>query len=151
MFAKTLACLGATTVVLASCNTPAPRASVPTIQGQSMARMLATVKELRAFAQSGTDRPHAEQAAAELVAWSGRMGELFPPGVNYVELTPEMTRAAARAMLATSQDLLGTVRSGSRQVVGGQLARTEQEGCGGCHREQNWYLLSGVSQTRLEN
>ena len=57
-------------------------AGLPTEQGKSMARMLAAVQTLRVYVQGNTDRLQAEQASTELVAWSGRMGELFPPGVR---------------------------------------------------------------------
>ena len=129
------AALLAPMLALSGCNAPPPHAGQRTVQGQSMTRMLATVEALRAYARGEGGRPEAEQAAAELVAWSGRMGELFPPAeaARYVDMSPEMARGAPAAMQDTSRRLLDATRTGSRQAVGGQLARTEREGCGACH------------------
>lgn len=135
MAARTSLCLGIALLALAGCNAPPPHAGQQTMQGQSMARMLATVEALRAYARGEGGQPEAQNAAAELVAWSGRMGELFPPGeaARYVDMSPEMARAAPTAMLDTSRRLFDAVRTGNRQAAGSQLARTERDGCGACH------------------
>lgn len=129
--------LGVALLMLAGCSPSAPHAGQPTVQGQSMERMRATVDAIRAFARGDTSQAQAEQAATELVSWSGRMGELFPPSeaAQYVGLTPEVARSAPATMLRTSEALLNAVRTGNRQVTGEQLALTEHNGCGACHRQ----------------
>lgn len=131
-----LSCLGVVLLLLAGCKPPEPHAGQPTMQGQSMQRMLATVNTIGAFSRGETSQAVAEQAATELVTWSGRMGELFPPNeaAQYVDLTPEMARNAPATMLRTSERLLQVVRTGDRQAAGQQLAATERDGCGSCHR-----------------
>ena len=103
-----LSCLGVVLLLLAGCKPPEPQCGQPTMQGQSMQRMLATVNTIGAFSRGETSQAVAEQAATELVNWSGRMGELFPPNeaAQYVDLTPEMARSAPATMLRTSERLL---------------------------------------------
>ena len=55
-------------------------AGQPTEQGKSMAAMLADVNLILAFTYGSGDQRTAEAAATDLVAWSNRMAELFPPG-----------------------------------------------------------------------
>jgi hypothetical protein len=129
---------GATLLSLASCATPpAPSAGQKTIQGQSMARMLVTVDTIRAYTRGQATAAQANQAATELVSWSDRIGELFPPDkapTLYVDMTPEMARGAPVAMHNTTSNLLAAVQSGSVPATTTALDRTEQDGCGFCHR-----------------
>lgn len=121
---------------LGSCNAPPPHAGQLTEQGQSMERMLADVNQLRSFVYGSSSPAEADQAAQELLSWSRRMSELFPPGVasaDYVDMSPERARGSAEAMVQTSERLLAAVRSGNRSAIGDQLAQTEREGCGSCH------------------
>jgi hypothetical protein len=101
-----------------------------------MERMLADVNQLRSYVYGSGSRADADRAAEELVSWSQRMSELFPPGtasVDYVDMSPERARGAAEAMVRTSERLLAAVRSANRPAIGDQLAQTEREGCGACH------------------
>jgi hypothetical protein len=121
---------------LGSCAAPSPKAGQPTVQGQSMQRMLADVNELRAYVYGTGSQADARQAAADLLAWSKRMGELFPPGVastDYVDMSAARAAGAPGAMTATADRLLAVVQSGTRAQIGDQLARTERDGCGFCH------------------
>ena len=121
---------------LGSCAGPSPNKGQPTEQGQSMQRMLADVNELRAYVYGTGTREQASQAAADLAAWSRRMGELFPPGVasnEYVDMSPQRVSGAPAAMSAAADRLLAEVPSGTRAQIGDQLARTERDGCGFCH------------------
>ena len=135
--------VGAALPFLVSCtetSTP-PHAGQPTPQGQSMQLMLADIEQIRAYVYGGSiSRADAEKAAINLVSWSGRMAELFPPGqasTEYVDMEPARVSGAPEAMMRTAQQLLATVRTGTRAAVGDQLTRTERDGCGFCH-------LSGI-------
>jgi hypothetical protein len=102
-----------------------------------MDRMLADVNAVRSFVYGSGGQAEAGQAAQELLSWSRRMSELFPPGTasaDYVDMSPERARGAAEAMVRTSERLLAAVHSGNRPAIGDQLAQTEREGCGACHR-----------------
>ena len=113
-----------------------PHQGQPTIQGQSMQYMLADVDQIRAFVYGSGTQAEAEKAAADLVSWSQRMAELFPPGqaaADYVDMSPERVRGAPAAMSRSSEMLLTAVRTGGRLAIGDQLAQTEREGCGYCH------------------
>jgi hypothetical protein len=101
-----------------------------------MKRMLATVQTLRAYVRGQASQGDADQAATELVQWSNRMGELFPPEVSaqYADISPQMARQAPEAMSRTAGALLNVVQTGTRRAAGDQLARTERDGCGFCHR-----------------
>ena len=119
-----------------------PHAGQPTVQGESMMRMLADIQQISAFVYGTGDQSGADAAAADLVSWSGRMAELFPPGessADYVDMSPERVRGAPAAMIRTAQLLQTAVRTGKRPAIGDQLARTERDGCGVCH-------LSGARQ-----
>ncbi len=111
-------------------------AGQPTIQGRSMSLMLADVTQIRAFAYGSGDLNTASTAATDLVSWSGRMGELFPPGegsADYVDMSPDRVRDAPVVMTRTAQSLLIAVRSGNRAAIGAKLTETERVGCGACH------------------
>jgi cytochrome c556 len=119
-----------------SCAQPSPNAGQPTVQGQSMQRMLADVNGLRTYVYGTGTRDQAVQAATDLLEWSRRMGELFPPGVaasEYVDMSPQRAGGAAAAMSGAADRLLAQARSGTRAQIGDQLARTERDGCGFCH------------------
>lgn len=123
-------------LLVAGCNKPAPNAGQETIQGQSMARMLATVDTIRDYTQGKTTLAAANQAATELLSWSDRLGELFPPEVapsQYVDLTPEMARNAPLIMHEQAASLAAAVASGSVGSATAALASTEKNGCGFCH------------------
>ena len=128
----TLACLGGCTGMGTS-----PHAGEPTIQGQSMQLMLADVEQIRSFVYGGnTTQADADKAATDLLSWSRRMAELFPPGqasTDYVDMDPARVNGAPEAMARTAEQLLGAVRAGKRPAIGDQLARTERDGCGFCH------------------
>ncbi len=101
-----------------------------------MEAMLADVNQIRSFTYGSGDQAQAEAAANDLVAWSSRMAELFPPGQasqDYVDMSPERARSAPIAMQNTANALLAAVRTGNRAAVGGRLAQVEQDGCGTCH------------------
>ena len=124
---------------LSSCTgmQPSDHKAQPTIQGQSMQHMLADLNQIRAFVYGSSDQNSAEAAATDLVAWSKRMAELFPPGqasVEYVDMSDQRVRAAPVAMQNTADLLLGAVRTGRRPIIGDRLAQTETDGCGVCHR-----------------
>ena len=113
-----------------------PNAGQPTIQAQSMQYMLADVDQIRAFVYGGGSQPTAQNAADDLVSWSARMAELFPPGqasTEYVDMSPERVRDAPAAMSRTAELLRAAVRGDNRALIGDQLARTERDGCGFCH------------------
>ncbi len=109
----------------------------PTEQAQSMEHMLADINQIRAFTYGSGDLPTAQAAADDLVAWSNRMAELFPPGqasVEYVDMSPERAKAAPAAMSGTAIPLQTAVRTGDRGAITLRLAQTERDGCGFCHR-----------------
>jgi len=137
----TLRFLGVLGIVLLAVTGCAPRtppnAGQPTIQGQSMQRMLANIETVRAYVRRNATKQEAERAADELISWSARMGELFPPAVapqQYVDMTPEMARDAPRAMTSHATALSLAVRTAPIPAVSEQLERTERDGCGFCHR-----------------
>ena len=130
---------GAALAYLSSCTgmQQTTHTGQPTIQGQSMQHMLADIDQIRAFVYGSGDQSGAEAAATDLVAWSKRMADLFPPGqasVDYVDMSDQRVRAAPAAMQNTAELLLGAVRTGRRPVIGDRLAQTERDGCGVCHR-----------------
>src|SRR5689334_19607584 len=128
--------------LLGSCagmNTP-PHAGQPTVQGQSMQQMLADVTVIRSYVYGGSSQNEAEQAATDLVSWSQRMAELFPPGQaskDYVDMSPQRAGNAPAAMQRASEQLLSVVRTGNRAAIGTQLAQTERDGCGACHLSES--------------
>jgi hypothetical protein len=98
--------------------------------------MRADVNTIRAFVHGSVAKPAAQNAATDLVAWSGRIGELFPPDEapkQYADMTPAMANGAPAAMRGATEPLLAAVKSGSPEAAGEQLARTEHDGCGYCH------------------
>jgi cytochrome c556 len=122
--------------LLGSCGGTPPHAGQPTVQGQSMQRMLADVVAIRSYVYGGSGQADAYQAATDLVSWSQRMAELFPPGQasqDYVDMSPQRAGNAPAAMQRASERLLSVVRTGNRAAVGTQLAQTEHDGCGACH------------------
>ena len=101
-----------------------------------MDAMLADVNQIRAFTYGSGDQRTAEAAASDLVAWSNRLAELFPPGQasqDYVDMSPERARNAPLAVQRAANQLLATVHDGNRALVGGRLEQLEQNGCGACH------------------
>ena len=127
----TLSCLGGCT------GDGSPHAGQPTIQGQSMQLMLADVEQIRSYLYGGNaTRGDADKAATDLLSWSRRMGELFPPGqasTDYVDMDSARVSGAPDAMTRTAEQLLAAVRAGTRPAIGDQLAQTERIGCGFCH------------------
>ena len=117
-------------------NMKASSVAQSTPQAQSMESMLSDVDQVRAFVYGSGTRSQADQAAADLLSWSQRMAELFPPGqasVDYVDMSSERARAAPPAMTRTAEVLLSAVRIADRATIGDRLARLEREGCGACH------------------
>jgi len=115
---------------------PSSQAGQPTAQGESMQHMLADVDQIREFVYGGGSQTQAESAADDLVSWSKRMAELFPPGqasTEYVDMSPTRVRDAPAAMNKTAELLLTAVRTGNRTAIGDQLVQTERDGCGFCH------------------
>jgi len=107
-----------------------------TDQGKAMEAMLADVNQIRSFTYGAGTPRDAEGAALDLVAWSNRMAELFPPGQaaeDYVDMSPQRVHDAPIAMTAQANALLTTVRGGNRSLIGGRLDQVEQSGCGVCH------------------
>jgi hypothetical protein len=101
-----------------------------------MQLMLADINQIRSYVYGDGTRSDAESAANDLVSWSNRMAELFPPGqasVDYVDMSSERARNAPAAMSKAAGSLLSAVRTGNRAAIGDQLARTERDGCGFCH------------------
>jgi hypothetical protein len=101
-----------------------------------MQLMLADVDQIRGYVYGSGTQGDAENAAADLLSWSQRMAELFPPGqasTDYVDMSPARVQGAPVAMQQSAQSLLSAVRSGKRPAVGDQLAQTERNGCGFCH------------------
>jgi hypothetical protein len=134
-----IAALGLALLATAACEkrVPPPHAGLPTEQARSMARMLADVDALRYYVAGSAAAGDAQQAAADLAYWSGRMAELFPPGQasrQYVDMTDEMVRAAPAAMQQTTQAVIAALGTGDRAAVGDQVALLERNGCGACHR-----------------
>ena len=122
--------------LIGSCAPTAPHAGQPTVQGQSMEHMLSDVLAIRTFVYGSGNQSDAEKSAADLVSWSQRITELFPPGqasTDYVDMRPERVANASAAMTRNAQLLLTAVQSGDRQAIGTQLSRTEHDGCGACH------------------
>lgn len=122
--------------LLAGCTGSSRPSGQPTVQGAAMQRMLADIEAVRAFVYGGGSQKDAEAAADDLVSWSERMSDLFPPGqstAEYVDMSPARVRNAPIAMKRSSQDLLAAVRTGNRSTAGDQLALTERNGCGACH------------------
>jgi hypothetical protein len=125
-----------TLAALSGCNAPPPHAGQPTVQGQSMQQMLADINQIRGYVYGDGTQADADKAAVDLLAWSRRMGELFPPGqasVDYVDMSPARASGAPVAMTRAAEQLLATVRLGKRPAIGDQLAATERDGCGFCH------------------
>lgn len=113
-----------------------PHAGQPTVQAQSMAVMLVDIDQVREFVYGGGSQDAARNAADDLVSWSARMAELFPPGqasTDYVDMSPQRVRDAPAAMSRTAESLRAAVRTGNRAIIGDQLARAEKDGCGACH------------------
>jgi len=123
-------------VALFGCGNPAPNAGKPTPQAQSMQRMLADVLTLRGYAQGTGTQAAAAAAASDLVSWSDQVATLFPPetAAQYVDMTPDISRRAPPIMRETASAVAAAVRAGNRREAGTQLARTERDGCGICHR-----------------
>ncbi len=124
-------------ITLCGCTaTGAPHVGQPTEQAQAMQNMLAAVNQIRAYVYGGGSREQAETAAADLVSWSQRLPELFPPGqasTDYVDMSPRRVSGAPIAMSRNSELLLAAVQRGNRAAIGNQLLRTERDGCGFCH------------------
>ncbi len=133
--ARTL--IGATLLLaLYGCGAPAPNAGKPTPQAESMQRMLADVHTLRDYVKGTVARTAAEEAAANLVSWSDRITDLFPPetAAQYVDMTPDISRRAPPIMRETARAVAKAVSAGNRADAGTQLVRAERDGCGICHR-----------------
>jgi hypothetical protein len=114
-----------------------PTTVTATPQVQAMQRMLADIDQLRAYAYGSGDQAGAAAAAHDLLSWSERLPDLFPPGQaskDYLDMSPERARAAPEAMRRNAQSLVDVMSSGNRAAVGDKLARMEKSGCGACHR-----------------
>jgi hypothetical protein len=101
-----------------------------------MSLMLADIDQIRAFVYGTNDLNAASTAATDLLSWSGRMAELFPPGessADYVDMSPDRVRYAPVVMTRTAESLLIAVRTGNRAAIGAKLTETERDGCGACH------------------
>lgn len=73
-----------------------------------MQHMLADIDQIRAFVYGSGTQSDANAAAADLMSWSQRMSELFPPGqasTEYVDMSPERVRGAPAAMSRTAERL----------------------------------------------
>jgi len=102
-----------------------------------MQHMLADLDQIRAYAYGSGSQKDAESAAVDLTSWSQRIGELFPPGqasTEYVDMSYERARDAPAAMRSSADRLLAAVRTGKPPTVSKQVAATERDGCGFCHR-----------------
>ncbi len=124
--------------ILAGCaeSRPDPNVGAPTPQAQATRRMLADVNQLRGYVYGSGDQAGASAAASDLLAWSQRMPDLFPPGQasrDYLDMSPERAGAAPAAMMGAARSLVAAVYTGDRAAIGAQLARTERSGCGVCH------------------
>ncbi len=101
-----------------------------------MQHMFADINQIRGFLYGSGSEGDATAAAADLVAWSKRMPELFPPELasqEYVDMSPERARAATEALGTNAALLLAAVESGNHATIGDRLADTERNGCGACH------------------
>ena len=124
--------------LLAGCTgtNGSPHTGQPTLQGQAMQQRLADVGQIRGFVYGGGSQGDAENAAADLVARSQHMADLFPPGqasTDYVDMSPERAHGAPAAMSKSADLLMAAVRTGNRAAIGQQLVQTERNGCGFCH------------------
>jgi hypothetical protein len=124
--------------LLGSCGYTGPSSAArqPTPQGTAMQHMLADINQIRGFLYGSGSQGGATNAALDLVSWSKRMPELFPPELasqEYVDMSPERARAASEAMNTNAAGLLAAVQSGNRATIGDRLAETEHNGCGACH------------------
>jgi hypothetical protein len=135
MFNRGLVLCVALLPLLANCGGSAPHAGQPTPQAESMQRMRADIELVRAYVNGSASQSDGESAASDLVAWSGKMGQLFPASEaqKYVDLTPAMAAGAPAAMTGATEALLAAVKSADRPAAGQQLAHTEHNGCGFCH------------------
>jgi hypothetical protein len=98
--------------------------------------LLADVNQVRAFVYGSGDLNAASTAATDLLSWSGRMAELFPPGessADYVDMSPDRVGYAPVVMTRAAESLLLAVRTGNRAAIGAKLTETERDGCGACH------------------
>jgi hypothetical protein len=80
-----------------------------------MQYMLADVDQVRAFVYGSSIQVDAEKVAIDLLSWSRRMAELFPPGqasTDYADMSVERVRGAPEAMSRSAEILLTTVRTG---------------------------------------
>ncbi|HTU53769.1 MAG TPA: cytochrome c [Acetobacteraceae bacterium] len=124
--------------LLGSCGGTGPTSAArpPTPQGAAMQHMLADINRIRGFLYGSGSQGDATNAALDLVAWSKRIPELFPPELasqEYVDMSPERARAASQAMNTNAAELLAAVESGNHATIGDRLAETEHNGCGACH------------------
>jgi hypothetical protein len=126
-----------TSLVACTSRAPTPSPPAPTPQAKRMQQMLASVSTVRAFVKGDAAQADARAAAAGLVSSSAGLAALFPPDEAarwYTDVTPEMLRAAPITMQQNATRLLAAVESGNRAATADQLARTEHDGCGACHR-----------------
>lgn len=135
---RTVIFLCAAYIPLSGCGqmNQAPNAGQQSVQAQSMEHMLTDVNQIRAFVYGSGNQAETTNAAKDLVSWSNRMAELFPPGqasTDYVDMSPERVRGAPEAMKKTTNLLLAAVQTGNRTEIRDQLTRTERDGCGFCH------------------
>lgn len=124
-------------LLLAACSQTPPHAGQPTEQAQAMQHMLADINQVRAYVYGSGTRADALTSAQDLVSWSGRMAELFPPdqaSTEYVDMSPARAAGAPAAMTTAASQLLTTVQTGSQTAIADQLAQTEKNGCGYCHQ-----------------
>ncbi len=132
--------VGTALPLLGSCAPTAPHAGQPTVQAQSMDAMLSDVLAIRTFVYGSGNQADAEKAATDLVSWTQRIPELFPPGVastEYVDMSSQRVAAASASLSRNAPLLLTTVQTGNRTAIGTRLALTEHEGCGACHLSES--------------
>lgn len=124
--------------LLGGCGYKGPTAAArqPTPQAVAMEHMFADINRIRGFLYGSGSQGGATEAATDLVAWSKRMPELFPPELasqEYVDMSPERARAATEALQTNAGELLAAVEGGNHATIGDRLADTERNGCGACH------------------
>ncbi|MGE0417036.1 MAG: hypothetical protein AB7O80_09545 [Acetobacteraceae bacterium] len=129
--------MAASLLLLTTCAPQPEQATKATPQGESMQHMLVAIETVRNYVRNTTTQAEAEAATADLLTWSNRMAELFPPATAsklYVDMTAEMAKEAPGVMVASATALRSAVSTGRLPIVAMQLERTEKDGCGFCHR-----------------
>jgi hypothetical protein len=98
--------------------------------------MFADIERLRDYTYGAGDRTRAVDAATDLLRWSETIETQFPPeqtSKDYLDMSSERVRQAARAMPQTARELLDAARTEDRPAIADKLAQVERNGCGSCH------------------